>query len=491
VSDARAFAAPLAVLAAVVAGVIAGERLGPAPAVLACASGLALVTIAAVARGTRGLACLVLAAALLGTGATRRALHGLVDTPLASLASQHAAVDASLTFVDDPDPGRFTTRAIARVRTLTAAERVAGGRRLVVVTGSSDVGSRLAVLEAGDRVTVRGHLRPLVGYDARFRWRHAVARLAVTDVMSVEHPDTPLARVANLARHAVLGGTRLLPAKERGLVGGFLLGGTRGVPPAIVDEFRASGLSHLLAVSGENVAFVLAIVGPVLRRFGLRGRFLAGIAVLVLFGAMTRWEPSVLRATAMAGLSMTAVLLGRPVPAARVLALVATALVLADPFLLHSVGFLLSCGACAGLVLVAPVLDRRLPGPDVMRLPLATTAAAQLGVLPVAIATFGSLPLVALPANLAVAAVIGPLTVAGLLGGAVGGLLAGRAPSVAALCLAPSRVLTDYVELVARVASRVPVPLDARTTWLVVALVCALGATLVARRARAGSVAAR
>jgi competence protein ComEC len=491
VSDVRAFAAPLTVLAAVVGGVVVGEHLGPAPAVHACASGLALVAVASVARGPRGLACLVLAAALLGTGATRRALHGLVDTPLAPLASQHAPVDASLTLVDDPDSGRFTTRAIARVRTLAAPEAVGGGRRLVVVTGSSDVGSRLAVLEAGDRVVVRGHLRPLVGYDARFRWRHAVARLAVTDVISVERPDTPLARAANVARHAVLGGTRLLPGKERGLVGGFLLGGTRGVPPTIVDEFRASGLSHLLAVSGENVAFVLAIVGPALRRLGLRGRFLAGVAVLLLFGAMTRWEPSVLRATAMAGLSMTAVLLGRPVPAARILALVATALLLADPFLVHSIGFLLSCGACAGLVLVAPVLDRHLPGPDVVRMPLATTAAAQLGVLPVAIATFGSLPLVALPANLAVAAVVGPLTVAGLVGGTVGGLLASRAPSVAALCLAPSRVLTDYVELVARVASRAPVPVDARTTWLVVALACALAATLVVRRARTGSVAAR
>jgi hypothetical protein len=83
------------------------------------------------------------------------------------------------------------------------------------------------------------------------------------------------------------------------------------------------------------------------------------------------------------------------------------------------------------------------------------------------------------------------LTIAGLVGGALATLLAPHAPSVATLCLQPARVLTDYVELVARLASRVPVPVDGRTTWLVIAIVCALVATLVARKARAGSVAAR
>ena len=83
---------------------------------------------------------------------------------------------------------------------------------------------------------------------------------------------------------------------------GFLLGDTRApARPTSTEQFRAAGLTHLTAVSGGNVAFVLALVAPVLRRLRLGGRLRrVGLAVLVLFGTMTRWEPSVLRAVAMA-----------------------------------------------------------------------------------------------------------------------------------------------------------------------------------------------
>jgi competence protein ComEC len=189
----------------------------------------------------------------------------------------------------------------------------------------------------------------------------------------------------------------------------------------------------------------------------------------------------------MAGVSMLAIFLGRPVPALRVLILAATGLLLADPFLVHSVGFLLSCGACAGLVLVGRPLATRLRGPEGLRQPLAMTAAAQLGVLPIALSTFGSLPLVALPANLAVAPVVGPLTMSGLVGGAVGGLTARRAPEVAELCQLPARLLVGYVEAVASLASRVPLAIDGRNIWLALALSCAVAAVAVATR-RTGSV---
>ena len=108
------------------------------------------------------------------------------------------------------------------------------------------------------------------------------------------------------------------------------------------------------------------------------------------------------------------------------------------------------------------------------------TAAAQLGVLPIALSTFGSLPLVALPANLAVAPVVGPLTMAGLVGGAVGGLIARWAPDLAELCQLPARLLVGYVEAVASMASRVPLALDGRSVWLALALSCAVGAVAVA-----------
>ena len=88
--------------------------------------------------------------------------------------------------------------------------------------------------------------------------------------------------------------------ERRALYAGFVLGDDRGQPVEITDDFRASGLSHLLVVSGQNVAFVLALVSPLLRRLRLGWRLVAGLALLLLFGVLTRWEPSVLRAEAMA-----------------------------------------------------------------------------------------------------------------------------------------------------------------------------------------------
>ncbi len=70
----------------------------------------------------------------------------------------------------------------------------------------------------------------------------------------------------------VLRGTSALAPTQRALVAGFLLGDTRGVPGDIESAYRDSGLTHLLAVSGENVAFVLALVGPLLRRLSLAAR---------------------------------------------------------------------------------------------------------------------------------------------------------------------------------------------------------------------------
>jgi competence protein ComEC len=486
VSELRGAGGPLVVLVGVVSGITAGERLGPGSARALVAVAVVLGFVAAWRRGRAGLVCAVLACSCAATGMTQRALNGLAVSPIGALALERAAVTATLTLIDDPEPGRFDVRAMARVSSLGPPHQ-GGGRRLVIITASHDAGGRLGVLEAGDRVVVRARLRPLEGYDARYRRRHAVARLTVREVLSVSGPRSLLPRVANPIRNTVLAGTRFLPPTERALVSGFLVGDTRGVPRHVTDEFRTAGLSHLLAVSGGNVAFVVAIATPLLRRLRLRGRFVGGLAVLFVFGAITRWEPSVLRATAMAALSMLAIFLGRPVPVLRVLILAATALLLADPFLIHSVGFLLSCGACAGLVLAGGPLAARLPGPEAMRQPLAMTAAAQLGVLPIALSTFGALPLVALPANLAVAPVVGPLTMAGLVGGAAGGLIAGRAPDLATLLQLPARLLVGYVEAVASIASRVPLAIDGTSVWLVLSLSSAAGAVVVAAR-RTGSV---
>ena len=268
------------------------------------------------------------------------------------------------TLVDDPDGTRSALARWCGSIVSGAAARRRGGAPSAAGDGVGRRRPAARLLSAGEGVTLRGWLEPLSGFDTRWRWQHAVGTLHATELLDARHLHTRRSiELANAARAAVSEAPTPLQPVDRALLAGFLLGDTRGVPDDVTERFRESGLTHLTAVSGENVAFVLALFAPLLRRLGLLGRLAGGVAVLVLFGTMTRWEPSVLRAIAMASIVLVAGYLGRPTAGLRVLALAATALLVADPFLLHSVGFLLSCGASLGIAVLARPIADRLPAP--------------------------------------------------------------------------------------------------------------------------------
>jgi len=472
-----------AALAALVAGIFVGESRGGDAAVGA----LALAAVAAVgaivmrSRPVR-IVLLLVAVGLVGAALMQRALHGIEVSPLTAAVGHEDDATVVVTLLDDPDASRFAARVLVR---LDARDGHDPGGRRVLLRASGDVAARVRILAAGDGATVRGWFAPLDGFDARFRWRHAVGAIHATALLRVTHARAPLVRTANMARDFVLGGTRGLAPVDRALLAGFLLGDTRGVPPDLTEDFRAAGLSHLTAVSGENVAFVLALVAPVLRRCSLRGRLVGALAVLVLFGTMTRWEPSVLRAVVMAAIALVAGHLGRPQQGVRVLVLAAFVLLAADPFLVHSVGFVLSCAASLGITLLARPIAARLRGPAWLREVLGVTIAAQLAVAPVIIPVFGSMPLVALPANLVAVPLAAPLTVWGLFAGVVGGLTSGWAPVVPRLLAVPTTALLHGLVAVARIAASAPFAVDGRAAWGIVALGAVIGAITRWRPARA------
>jgi len=233
-----------------------------------------------------------------------------------------------------------------------------------------------------------------------------------------------------------------------------VVGDDRDQPRAMVERFRASGLSHLTAVSGQNVAFVLAASGPLLRRLRPLPRWLMTLGLIAWFAALTRFEPSIVRAGAMAALSATAYLIGRERGALRMLALAVIGLVLVDPLLVWSVGFWLSVGATAGVTTVGPWLAARLARLGGLALPVATTLGAQVGVALPSVLVFGRLPLVSVPANLLAVPVAGAVMLYGL----PAGLLAGLAPAVAPLVMLPARVGTRWVDAVALLAARLEPP---------------------------------
>jgi competence protein ComEC len=326
---------------------------------------------------------------------------------------------------------------------------------------------------AGEHLRVSGTLRPLTGVQRERQAPHHIAtRLSIDDVSGARGANA-VGASANAFRRLVARGATALPDELRPLFGGMVLGDDRGQSPELQDAFRAAGLTHLMVVSGENVAFALLVASPLIRRGGLRWRFGATLLVLVGFGVLTRWEPSVLRAEAMAAVAAAGALAGRPVPAVRLLAIAVTGCVLVDPLLVHSVGFQLSVAACAGLVLLMPALQRR--GVPLL---LAASIAAQTGAALVLVPVFGSVPLVSLPANVLAVPVAGPLMMWGL----TAGPLAGLASPLAAVVHAPTHVMLGWEAAVARTAARLPLaPLGP------LAAVVAVGAgVLLMRRKRVG-----
>jgi ComEC/Rec2-related protein len=385
-----------------------------------------------------------------------RAISGL-DGPAARSAADEAEATVAVRLAADPQ-GRWTgVRVPARLEAVNGSR----SRGTVLVAAAPPAAERLRLLEAGESAVLTGRFRALDGGERRWRWRHVGAVFEAGDLVGAGPARPAVLRRANDLRHRVLVGGEALGPTDRALVAGFLVGDDRDLPATVAADFRAAGLSHLLVVSGANVTLALAFVAPVLHRFALVGRLVGGVAVLAVFCAMTRFEPSVLRAGAMSGLALLAAFLGRPVTGLRVLALAVAGLLLLDPFLAHSLGFGLSCGASAGILLLAGPLTGRLPGPRFVRESVAVTAAAQLGVAPIALPAFGSLPLAALPANLLAAPAAAALSLWGLASGLAGGLLAavtgapGQGPP--ALLQLPTAALSGWIRTVARMAATSPI----------------------------------
>jgi competence protein ComEC len=214
-----------------------------------------------------------------------------------------------------------------------------------------------------------------------------------------------------------------LPADRRALVPALVDGDDAELDPALADDFRTTGLTHLLAVSGTNLTLVVGFALVLARWCRVRGRWLyaVGAAGIVGFVLLARAEPSVLRAAAMGSVALLGMGANGADRGMRALGVATVVLLLVDPTLASAVGFALSVLATAGILLLAPgwrdALGRWLP--RWLAEAVAVPAAAQLACTPLIAAIAGQVSLVAVAANLLAAPAVGPATVLGLLGGAV------------------------------------------------------------------------
>ena len=286
--------------------------------------------------------------------------------------------------------------------------------------------------------------------------RHIAGRLVDVELGGDWTHGSALTRATNRLRRLIANGATALPPAEGSLMLGLVIGDDRAQPREMRTSFRDAGLSHLTAVSGQNIVFVLAVFAPAITRMKPRARLVATLGVLAAFTLMTRAEPSVLRAAGMAGFSAVVFAAGGKVGAGRALLASSSVLVMADPFLAWSVGFWLSFAATAGLVVIGPRCEsalRRLRCPGIVAVPLAASFAAQLATLPILIVVFGRLAPWGLVANLLAVPVAGAVMLAGLPLCLVAGLVGGP---IATVLTTPLLLGVRWVWWVAEIVARLP-----------------------------------
>ena len=249
---------------------------------------------------------------------------------------------------------------------------------------------RLAGAKVGERIFVRGQRQAFErGDESRWIAQHIKGKFQIELVGEQKLVAAPLLRSAQRVRDLVSRGAQSFNYADRTLFTGLVIGDDTQQPESMIDAFRKSGLAHLVAVSGQNVSFILAALSPLLSRLKNRFRIFATIGVLVWFVVITRVEPSVVRAATMAGLAFLSVAAGRPTRTMRLIAVTVLVTVIVDPLLAWSVGFFMSVGATCGLCLGAAPLARIIRRPKWLAQLIGATVAAQLGVMPVVILIFG------------------------------------------------------------------------------------------------------
>jgi len=368
--------------------------------------------------------------------------------------------DGLIRLIDDPVMSANGTRA--------TVER--GGLRYQV-TAYGRAGGALARLGAGDAVRVSARCSPLsLASAAYFRPRHVMGRMTISTIGDKVDAGSALSRSARWVRARVDLGARTMGDEERSLFTGLVIGDDSRQPRSMITAFRASGLGHLCAVSGQNVAYVLVAFGVVLRRLRPTARLAATVLVVGWFVVVTRIEASVVRAGAMAIAAAWNFHRGRQRAAVDVLAISSLVALFIDPMLAWSVGFLLSVTASLGLVTLSRPLGRVIT-PTWLATVLAPALAAQIATAPIALTTFGQLPVIALAAN----CVATPLAGVVMLVGLPLAMIAAHLPDLlAATVMAPLEAMVRIVWWTATLAEQVsPRGRWNLFAWAIVALVAA------------------
>jgi competence protein ComEC len=405
------------------------------PLVALGGTGLSLGTLLAGKRGAAAMMALLMLLTLGGIDRYQESLPPSQPGGIAQLNDTGEPVTLRGVIADEPEEGDHTQRFTLRVDEADVGDGFQDAHGRVLVTARP-----FPAYEYGDVLQLTAPLETPPVFDT-FDYRDYLARRGIasqslfpTDVEVIGNGGgSDLTRLLIDARRP-LGEAleRALPEPESALARGILLGQRAAIPDDLTDDLNRAGISHLIAISGQNVAIVAGVlVASLAWLIGRRPATAAAILLIWLYAVFVGASPSVLRAAVMATVMLGAALSGRPGSSLGAVTLAGALLVAWRPLIVDDVAFQLSFAATLGIILAVRPLQERLqrcvawlPGglPTLLAENLAITTAASVAVLPVIAGSFGRVSLVALPANL-LAAPAFVLALGGSLLTAVAGLV--------------------------------------------------------------------
>ncbi len=413
---------------AALAGLTFGLALSPAAAVepprLEGATAAALVVVAALARSAprRGgptaipwLVAVALAAAVAGLVAGQARLAVIDAGAARPAAGTRVTVAGYVAAVPRRDHGTVAVRIQTR-----------GGRLLV------EAPEPVPDLEVGGAIRASGTVHEPQELERAYLERLGIAR--VLAAKRIEPLDLRRRGLAGLLDGIRIRGERALstgtPEASASLLRGFVLGQDDRIDAATVEDFKRSGLAHLLAVSGQNVVLLAVLAAAALGALGveIRTRLVTILVLIAIYVPVTGAGPSIQRAGAMGAAGVVAALAGRPRSRWYAILLAAAVTLGLDPRACADVGWQLSFAAVIGIAIFAAPLATLLAGAgggparralaEVAALTIAATAATG----PLMAFHFGTVSLTALPANLLAAPAEAPLMWLGMMAAAAGQL---------------------------------------------------------------------
>jgi len=307
------------------------------------------------------------------------------------------------------------------------AEKV-GGKILLTVMKNADT----CYLDYGREIEISGRLTLPKGRrnPGAFDYRRYLAQSGISGLIFADRDNikagvnsygNPLIKSGLAVRRKIINVIdKSLPEQQAGLLNGMLIGYREGLSDNVQEVFSDAGLTHIMAVSGANIAFIMMPLLFVFKKLRLRQIVsnIIVIGILVFFVFVTGFEASVMRAVIMAIVILSGQILRREADIYTSLAFAAVLLLLQNPYTLFNIGFQLSFAATLSLVLFyrnikSMIKIKLLPG--FVSDTLAATVSAQLGVLPITALYFNKVSIISVASNLIVVPVLEVITIAGSL----------------------------------------------------------------------------